>query len=400
MRTDSDIKLGIFVTHPTPYFAPMWRELSSLDGIRLTVFFLGDWGAKPVYDATWDESLRWDVPILEGYRYEVLGQGVRFDRRHQDGLNSPRSVLRQKELDCVLVHGYTSRVSRQVARAAGSQSIGSVIRGPFTSLRRPGGSKVRDLLRREALKRYLSQFSSACYVGRAAHRELRELGVPPHRLFWSPYSVDTSLFAKMARSTERGRARYQLGIGGEDFVLLVVGRLAEHKTPGIVLEALRQVGAGKRIVTIFAGSGVLREDLERRAAGISGLDVRFPGFVNQGDLGQYYGAADALVFPSPHESWGLVLNEALYFGLPSVVSTGVSAALDLVVHGSTGFTFSPGDVASLASHIRALRGDPDLRRRMGRAGQNLVAGYSTKASAEGIAEAVEFAVSECSTTSG
>ena len=66
-------------------------------------------------------------------------------------------------------------------------------------------------------------------------------------------------------------------------------------------------------------------------------------------------AADALVLPSVRsETWGLVVNEALQFGLPCIVSDRVGCKVDLVVDGKTGESFPHGNMAELRAAILRL----------------------------------------------
>jgi glycosyltransferase involved in cell wall biosynthesis len=115
------------------------------------------------------------------------------------------------------------------------------------------------------------------------------------------------------------------------------------------------------------------------------------GFVNQSELGKYYIAADVFVFPSLYETWGLVLNEAMQFGLPAVVSSGVGSDPDLVIEGRTGYGFAPGDSAALAGHLGRLVSDPALRAELGRNARAHAAGYTVAASVRGIRQALGIA---------
>ncbi len=47
--------------------------------------------------------------------------------------------------------------------------------------------------------------------------------------------------------------------------------------------------------------------------------------------------ADVFILPSTTESWGLIINEAMDFGLPIITTNQVGAAPDLVRHGENGF---------------------------------------------------------------
>jgi glycosyltransferase involved in cell wall biosynthesis len=80
--------------------------------------------------------------------------------------------------------------------------------------------------------------------------------------------------------------------------------------------------------------------------------VRFLGFQNQSAMPVCYAAADALALPSAHETWGLVVNEAMACGLPAVVSDTVGAAPDLVA--TTGRIVPAGDVGRLTEALVAL----------------------------------------------
>jgi glycosyltransferase involved in cell wall biosynthesis len=94
-----------------------------------------------------------------------------------------------------------------------------------------------------------------------------------------------------------------------------------------------------------------------------------------------------LVLPSQRsETWGLVVNEALFHGLPCVVSTGVGCGPDLIVPSGTGETFEAGSVSDFTRALRragALVGRAEVRDRCRAA----VARYSVERAAAGIAEA-------------
>ena len=88
-------------------------------------------------------------------------------------------------------------------------------------------------------------------------------------------------------------------------------------------------------------------------------DVRFLGNLDHEELCRYYAATDALVLPSLSEPWGFVLNEAMEFGRPLVVSDAVGAGPDLVR--GNGFVHPAGDVEALAEALEQLATDPDQR---------------------------------------
>jgi glycosyltransferase involved in cell wall biosynthesis len=62
-------------------------------------------------------------------------------------------------------------------------------------------------------------------------------------------------------------------------------------------------------------------------------------------------SSTALILPSHSEPWGLVINEALSYGCPVVVSDACGCVPDLVLNGRTGYSFDMGDVPQLTESM-------------------------------------------------
>jgi glycosyltransferase involved in cell wall biosynthesis len=145
---------------------------------------------------------------------------------------------------------------------------------------------------------------------------------------------------------------------------------------------------------LIAGDGPLRAEMQCRVAALHVPDVRFAGFLNQSELPSAYAVADAFVLPSKiHETWGLVVNEAMNFGLPVVVSDKAGCAADLVRSGANGLVVPHGDTAALAGAIARLVDEPDTRARFGVVSRRIIDRYSIESCADGI-------VAACTATRG
>lgn len=143
------------------------------------------------------------------------------------------------------------------------------------------------------------------------------------------------------------------------------------------------------IFLVFAGDGLLRNDLEAEAKSMGIADrVRFLGFVNQSGLPDVYTASDIFVLPSEYEPFGLVVNEAMLCGCPAVVSDRVGARFDLVRDGETGYVFPCGDVDALAMVLDCALRDREALRRMAQAARERMATWSTKDYADALIGAV------------
>ena len=120
---------------------------------------------------------------------------------------------------------------------------------------------------------------------------------------------------------------------------LYVGRLVEVKNVRLLIEAFNRNGKPLTIV----GDGMLRASLERQAHD----NIHFIGFVENEKLGAIYQAHDVFILPSYYEPWGLVVEEALYWGLPVIVSDKVGSSINMVKDLETGIIFKSNDVESL-----------------------------------------------------
>jgi glycosyltransferase involved in cell wall biosynthesis len=120
--------------------------------------------------------------------------------------------------------------------------------------------------------------------------------------------------------------------------VLFVGNLVPEKRPSFAIEVVERLSGradGRRVSLTVVGDGVLRREVEMRAAE-STADITVAGAVPNDALVGEYGKHDVLLSTSAWESFGLVLAEALALGLPVVASrtTGAVAQLTDPVLGS------------------------------------------------------------------
>ena len=150
---------------------------------------------------------------------------------------------------------------------------------------------------------------------------------------------------------DRDAARIRLGFQPNQRILLYVGRLAREKNLDTLLEACAiALSANQNLRLVLVGDGPYRDsvtDLARKL-GI-GDRVQFAGFVPRIEVDIYYAAADLFVFTSITETQGLVLQEAMRYGLPSVTVFGGGAS-EVIVEGENGIV-SKNDPIQFASDV-------------------------------------------------
>src|SRR4029077_18011248 len=212
----------------------------------------------------------------------------------------------------------------------------------------------RRAYRRSSIKLILIARKTAAaparFYGRRDHFPIIYLGLD-HRVF-NPGN----------RVSLRDNSRKQLAISSEKFVVLLIGNDWRNKGLRVLLESLVRVRE-LPIELLVVG----REDSApyRAMARERGLEDRLHFLPPRNDVEFYYAAADAYAGPSLEDTFALPPAEAMACGLPVVVSE-ANGTSEIITHGVDGFILKdPADSSALASMIRRLYEDGDLRASMG-----------------------------------
>ena len=382
------MKLGIFSTHPIQYQIPIWRLLSKTEGLEVTVFYFSDQGVGDSVDPGFGQVVIWDVPLLEGYEYEFLSKAP-VDKSHSFHIATVDKFLRSQQFDVVLLHGYTHKFARQLVRRKQKYGYTVILRGEFTEMPRRS-LDWKKLPRKAYLKWFYRHVDHFCPIGEDAKDHLRLYGVGDAQMTLAPYSVDDTLIDKSSKKYGRSSSRSLLGINDKDVVFLFSGKMMPRKQPLLLAEAILSLSNTYGNVTaIFLGSGeqyqALCEKLEPQ------LNPRFiaPGFVNQSELGLYFTAADVFVLPSIYDTWGLVVNEAMHYGLPCIVSDKVGSGRDLVKSGETGEIFRFDSLKELQRTLEKFMEAPERAKIMGENAFETIQGYTIGKTLRGLELAIQ-----------
>jgi glycosyltransferase involved in cell wall biosynthesis len=166
--------------------------------------------------------------------------------------------------------------------------------------------------------------------------------------------------APITLSVEETRARFALG---ERRVLLTLSAKRPHKNLLALIGALARIPSERRPVLVLPGYPTWHEaELRAHAAELGVLaDVRFEGWLSGGEIEGLWGLADAFVYPSLYEGFGLPVLEAMARGVP--VACADTSSLPEVA-GDAALLFDPRSEPAIAQAVERLLGDASLAREL------------------------------------
>jgi len=388
MSTPQKYKVAIIAPTCFYYQAPLFRALAANDRIDLIVYFCSNEGASGTdvrsvygYDQTWGV----EGELLVGYRSKLL-------KNH-----SPRgsylksltglanfgvwSELKRERPDAVVIMSWMNPTWWLAFLACLRFKIPLLFMTDANFYAEILTNTWKSWIKRCFLGKFLFSLTAGFLCAGTANRLLyTSHGVQDAKLIPFAYSWGyENLIDRSAQLRDRkSELRRRHGLPEGASIILYCGRLSPEKGSMELLRAYQLVSHPKKVL-VLVGDGALRERMQRFIEENDLDSVYFMGFQNRNDLGDFYALADVLVLPSNKETWGLVVNEALCFSLPVVVSDQVGAGVDLVISGENGSIFPAGDVQALADQISDLIGksDEDLRK-MGDKSYSLIKEWSDR----------------------
>lgn len=373
-------KLAIVMEVVAPYRIPVFNRLAEHLGNNLLVLFMSARGGR-----------EWEIPFSQmRFPYKVM-RGLEFVGRSPNPF--PRywnreviTLLRRFAPTLTVIVGYHHPTSYAVwwyAKLWGSKLYLLCESNMFDH-------RSRRMWVEGIKKIFIRTCDGHIVPGRASRAYLKSYGVDEKKIFLTPNSIDTDTF--VGRTPSDGdhfrseRQRFQEEWDLPAFNLLFVGRLASEKGVPIAIEVVKRLqDMGVEAGLIVVGDGVLRGELEAMVQREGVRHTIFLGFKRPGELAFYYRMADLLIHPAESEPWGLVVNEAMTYGVPVLCSPHVGAGQDLVIEDQTGYICnSPVEYVQKIHH---LLNNPAHLLAMRECCRQLAASFSPEACAEGFLNA-------------
>jgi glycosyltransferase involved in cell wall biosynthesis len=375
--------------------SPVLRRMAQHPQVDLRVGYCSLRGAKATYDPEFNATLKWDVPLLEGYEWtEIpnLGSGSEsFFGLCNFGV---WNLIRHGKFDAIVcLTGYI-RASFWIAFFAARTVGAAFLFGTDANSLAPRDSRSWKIFVKKFLwPRLYSLADQVVVPSTATFNLLHSLGIPEDRITLTPYSVDNDWWKEQSSRVDRDAIRRSWGIAPDASVILFCAKLQPWKRPLDLLRAFA-LATVPNSALLFAGEGPLRPALEAEAVTLGiAQRVHFLGFVNQSQLPSIYTASDLMVLPSEYEPFAVVVNEASCCGCPVIASDRVGAAQDLIAPVNPSFIYPCGNVDALAKLLKVALADPVAFTKYGHAARQRMETWSIRENIFASVEAIRRAVS-------
>ncbi|HEX4001819.1 MAG TPA: glycosyltransferase [Candidatus Acidoferrales bacterium] len=350
--TAPPLRLLIIASHPVQYESPILRLLEQDPRVESEVAYCSLQGAEPGLDPDFGVEVKWDVPLLDGYKWTLIPNRSWAPRIGSFfGLLNVgiwRKIRRGKFDAVVILTGYVYATFWIAVIAAKLSGVPVLYGTDATSLQPRDGKRWKVAVKKRLLPAIFRLADIVIIPSEAGRQFILNLGISDSRIVLTPFVVDNAWWRARASEVDRSAVRRKWAIPDDAPVALFCAKLQPWKRPGDVLRAFAKANV-EGAYLVFAGDGAMRAGLEAEAKQLGIAEqTRFLGFVNQSGLPPVYRSADLFVMPSEYDPCPVVVCEAMVCGCPVVLSDEVRGRFDLVNEGRTGFIYPCGDVDKLA----------------------------------------------------
>lgn len=352
-----------------PYRCAFYKQLAIQSNSGFEVIFLDSWGVDNTYDPTFGEKIMWDNDDMLSFKHSFCKTRSLFKTKYSgaDKVGIERtpvigsiffyfrtffglisfdlfhSVFR-KDFEIIIVEAYYNFNFIIISLLAKMKKKTLVFRGEayFSSNKR---NSIFLFFKSIFLRNFFKLFDVVCYSSSSNKEYFKAYNVPGKKLVFVPSAVDDDFFRKRVK-------RKGSPCNDDYFNIVGAGRFVERKRWIDLLKAVNLI-SDPQIRVFLVGNGPLEGELKSYVKSENLKGVFFPGFKNQSEITEYYNLADIIAFTSDYDPTPKVLNEALIFGLPILVSDKIGTAKDLCVN--NGYIYKCGNINDLAKKIEILK---------------------------------------------
>lgn len=365
----------LFLTNiPTPYRVSFFNEL----GKRCELTVLYERTDARNRDKNWNDK-------KANYFKEIFLNGFALGDESSLAL-SVLKHLNKKVYDVIIIGGYSTFTGMLAI------SYLKIMKIPYI-LNVDGGVVKRDSVLKGTLKKTFIKGATAWLsTGNETNKYLLHYGAEQEKIHKYAFSsvLEKDILSSILTESEKQVIKKKLNLSN-DKVVISVGQFIERKGFDVLLRS--SVNIDENIQIYIIGGKPTREYLEIKEH-LKLNNVHFLDFTNSKELKLYYLSADLFVLPTREDIWGLVINEAMSYGLPVITTESCVAGLELIEDNENGFIIPTESVLDLSNQINFLMSEEKLREDIGKRNLKKMKNYTIEKMAEDHIEIIKKIVTD------
>lgn len=301
----------LFTTNiPSPYRVDFFNELGR--HCELTVLFESNLDKNR--DRRWlaDKILNFKAIFMKGFK---IGDAHGF-------CPEVLKYMSLKKFDTIVIGAYHTPSGMLAMEYLKLRKI------PFI-LSSDGGMKKEDTGIKYRIKQHFIGSANAWLsTGKLTSEYLEYYGARKEDIHVYPFTSikEMEILDSPLSYDEKCKVRSKLGIP-EGKMILSVGQFVYRKGYDVLLRAAKNLD---KSIGIYIVGGIPMDEYLEIKEEMNLTNVHFVDFLNKQELSNYYKAANLFVLPTREDIWGLVINEAMAYGLPIVTTNRCVAGTEMV----------------------------------------------------------------------
>lgn len=346
----------LFLTNvPSPYRVDFFSELGKY--CDLTVIF--EKNTSDERDKSWSEYL------FTNFRGIILvGKSIKTDSAIC--IDIVRYV-KDRTYDCIICSNFSTLTGMIAILSMKKNRIPYYLEadGGFAK----NGKGVKEHIKRQVISGAKGYFSSSV----SCDHYFYQYGAAKDKIYRYPFTslYKSEIIEKPVSAIEKKKLRQILGIK-EEKVVLSAGQFIYRKGFDLLIRAAASVNEE---VGIYIVGGIETKEYRQLRQNVGAKNVHFIGFRSKNELAELYKAADIFVHPTREDIWGLVINEAMAYGLPIITTKKCGAGLELVDE-KNGMIISIDSVEELSEGIKTIINSDDMLKQMAQKSLEKIKGYT------------------------
>lgn len=329
----------LFLTNiPTPYRVDFFNELGK--DCELTVLFERKRAS--------DRDEQWIADKFDNFQGIFLnGKNTRADAAI---CLDVIKWLDNKRFDIFVIGGYSTPTGMLAIQTLKIKKI------PFI-LNCDGGFIKNDRRIVHQIKKYF--ISSAKWwlsTGNLTSKYLEHYGAKRKNIYKYPFTSikEIDIMDKKISNDEKNKLKNKLGIKSKK-VALSVGSFIERKGYDLLINEWKKIQNEWELIII--GSGQDKEKLEQLISKYNLENVKLLDFKQKSELKEYYYSADLFILLTREDIWGLVINEAMAYGLPVITTNKCIAGMEMIKNEENGFIVNLENELNINKYINKINED-------------------------------------------